>query len=113
MQQTGVVFAVRPRDGGRVRRGVAGCSVLLETDTTRYKCTTNADCTRYPDAVCDAARKQCVARLPPVGFDAGAPDGGGGTGGTGGLTCELAFDNRTRVPLDGPDGGSRPLPETP
>jgi hypothetical protein len=113
MQQTGVVFAVALAIVGVLAGGGAGCSVLLDTDTNPYKCTTSADCTRYPDAVCDTARKQCVARLPPVGFDAGVADGGGGTGGTGGLTCELAFDNRTRVPLDGPDGGLRPLPETP
>jgi hypothetical protein len=112
MQQTGVVFAVALVVLGAFAGSGTGCSVLLETDTNPYKCTTSADCAGHPDAVCDTSRKQCVQRLPPFSPDAGVPDGGG-SGGTSGLTCQLAFDNRTRLPLDGPDGGLRPLPEAP
>jgi hypothetical protein len=90
--------------------GGAACSVLLETDTNPNKCNTDADCAGLPNAVCDNSRRHCVTRLPPLGSDGGAPDGSGGTSG---LTCQVSFDNRTRVPLDGPDGGLRPLPVTP
>ena len=99
--------------------GAAGCSVLLATDTNPHKCTTDLDCVDLPNAACDNAHRRCVVRLPPVRDDGGggAPDGaGGGDDGSsgGGLTCELAFDNRTRILFDGPDGGLRPLPpETP
>ena len=112
MQQTGVFFAVALTILGVFAGGGAGCSVLLETDTNPYKCTTDADCLRYAsNAACDSSRKQCVTRLPPFTPDAGAPDAG--SGGTGGLSCTLSFDNRLRIPLDGPDGGLRPLPEGP
>ena len=112
MQQTGVFFAVALAILGVFAGGGAGCSVLLETDTNPYKCTTDADCLRYAsNAACDNSRMQCVTRLPPFTPDAGTPDGGGG--GSGGLSCTLSFDNRLRVPLDGPDGGLRPLPEGP
>jgi len=116
MQHTGVVSALAITLAivvGGFSGGAAGCSVLLETDTNPYKCTTDADCLRYAsNAACDTARRQCVARLPPSTPDA-AGTGGDGSGGTGGLSCSLSFDNRLRVPLDGPDGGLRPLPEPP
>jgi len=82
---------------------------LLDANADPYKCSTNADCERFPNAVCDSARKQCVPRLPFV--DGGPPDGG--AGGTSGLTCELSFDNAVRIYAPGPDGGLRPLPESP
>jgi hypothetical protein len=91
--------------------GGAGCTLLLDTSanpTTR--CETDGDCARFANAACDDARKQCVPRLPYV--DSGAPDTGAG-GTSGGLTCELAFDNAARINLSGPDGGLRPLPDGP
>ena len=104
MRQTGVVLAVALAILGVVAGGGTACTVLLETDTNPYKCVVDAECTRYEsNAVCDTARKQCVTRLPGPG--AGGADGG--------LTCQLSFDNRSRLPLDGPDGGLRPLPEAP
>jgi hypothetical protein len=110
-QHPGLAFAVAVAILGVFTGGGAGCSVLLDTDTNPYKCTTDADCARYAsNAACDSARKQCVTRLPPFNPDAGVPDGGGGMGG---LSCTLSFDNRLRVPLDGPDGGLRPLPVVP
>lgn len=112
MQYTGMVVAVALAILGVFAGGGAGCSVLLETNTNPYKCTTDADCLRHAsNAACDTSRKLCVARLPPFTPDAGVPDGG--NGGSGGLSCSLSFDNRLRVPLDGPDGGLRPLPEAP
>jgi len=87
--------------------GGAGCSILLDSSANPYKCVTDDDCSRFPDAVCDAIKKVCVPRLPIV--DSGAVDTGG-AGGTSGLTCEVSFDNAARINLTGPDGGLRPLP---
>jgi hypothetical protein len=88
--------------------GTTGCSLVLDTDTNPYQCSTDQDCTRYPDAACDSVRKMCVPRLPPIGSDGGAPPDGPGA-----LTCELSFDNNLRVLGRGPDGGLLPLPEGP
>ena len=85
--------------------GTTGCSVLLDTDMNPYSCSTDQDCTRYPDAACDSVRKMCVPRLPTVSSDGGAPPDGPGA-----LTCELSFDNNLRVLGRGPDGGLLPLP---
>lgn len=96
--------------------GGTGCSLLLDYESNPYKCVIDSDCARYANAVCDSARKVCVPRLPNVIVDAGAnPDAsdGGRDEGPGALTCELAFDNGTRLTLVGPDGGLRPLPEGP
>ena len=90
--------------------GGAGCTLLLDTSSSPNKCETDNDCARFPNAACDDARKQCVPRLPYV--DSGAPDTGAG-GTSGGLTCELTFDNQARINLSGPDGGLRPLPDGP
>jgi hypothetical protein len=49
--------------------------------------------------------------VPDAGAPADASDGG--QEGPGALTCELAFDNESRLTLWGPDGGLRPLPEDP
>lgn len=92
--------------------GDAACSLVLETDTNPYKCSGNADCAHLPNAACDSARRICVPRLPNADPDAGTPPDTG-AGGTGGLTCELTFDNDTRILAPGPDGGLRPLPEGP
>jgi len=92
-----------------VSAGGGGCTLLLDADANPYKCSTSADCNRFPNAVCDDARKQCVPRLPFV--DGGPPEGG--AGGTSGLTCEFSFDNAARIHGPGPDGGLRPLPEGP
>ena len=88
----------------------AGCTLLLDTSSSPYKCETDDDCVRLPNAACDDVKKQCVPRLPFV--DGGAPSDTG-AGGTGGLSCELFFDNRVRINVTGPDGGLRPLPEGP
>lgn len=90
--------------------GGVGCSILLDSSANPYKCVTDDDCARFPNAACDAIKKECVPRLPI--FDAGAVDTGG-AGGTSGLTCELTFDNRARLNSAGPDGGLRPLPTPP
>jgi hypothetical protein len=87
-----------------------GCTLLLDTSASPHKCETDDDCARLPNAACDDARKQCVPRLPFV--DSGAPDTGAG-GTSGGLACELSFDNRVRINASGPDGGLRPLPDEP
>ena len=113
MRQTGVVFAVALAILGVFAGGGTGCTVLLETDTNPYKCMIDADCTRYPAMRCATPRASSAWRACPVPARAGPTGGAGGTGGTGGLTCQLSFDNRSRVPLDGPDGGLRPLPEAP
>ena len=34
--------------------GGAGCSILLDSSANPYKCVTDDDCSRFPDAVCDA-----------------------------------------------------------
>ena len=86
--------------------GGAGCTLLLDTSGNPQKCGNDADCARFPDAVCDSARKLCVPRLP-YGTDAGSPDTGAG----GAPACELAFDTASRINAPGPDGGLRPLPE--
>ena len=92
--------------------GGAGCTLLLDTSTNpTTRCETDGDCARFPNAACDDARKQCVPRLPYV--DSGAPPDTGAGGTSGGLTCELAFDNQAPINLSGPDGGLRPLPEGP
>jgi hypothetical protein len=83
-----------------------GCTLLLETDADPYRCGNDQDCARFPDAACDSVKKQCVPRLPAIGWDAGPPADTGG-----GLACELSFDNSIRIPLSGPDGGLRPLPD--
>jgi hypothetical protein len=89
--------------------GGTGCTLLLDTSGNAYKCSSDSDCTHFPNAVCDSARKQCVPRLPYV--DSGVLDTG--AGGTSGLTCEQSFDNGQRLTMTGPDGGLRPLPEGP
>jgi hypothetical protein len=87
----------------------AGCTLLLDTSANPHKCSTDADCARFPNAACDNARKVCVPKLPYVS-DAGTLEtGAGGTGG--GPACELSFDNNARIGVTGPDGGLRPLPE--
>jgi hypothetical protein len=86
--------------------GGAGCSILLDSSANPYKCQNDDDCGRFPSAVCDDIKKECVPRLPIV--DSGTVDTG--AGGTSGLTCELSFDNQARINLMGPDGGLRPLP---
>jgi hypothetical protein len=87
----------------------AGCTLLLDTTANPHKCTTDDDCTRFPNAACDNARKVCVPKLPYL-VDSGVMDtGAGGTGG--GPACELAFDNAGRLNGVGPDGGLRPLPQ--
>ena len=58
---------------------------------------------RREEAVCAAAALR--------GFRRAARYGRGGT--SGGLTCELAFDNQARINLSGPDGGLRPLLDGP
>ncbi|HXU02215.1 MAG TPA: hypothetical protein VN903_14715 [Polyangia bacterium] len=78
----------------------------LDTGGNPYKCSTTADCDRFPNAVCDDARKMCVPRLPYAGQD-------GGGGGTSGLTCVESFDNSARITGGDPDGGLLPLPEGP
>jgi hypothetical protein len=96
--------------------GGTGCSLLLDYESNPYKCVIDSDCARYANAVCDSARKVCVPRFPQVVTDAGAStdaSDGGRDEGPGALTCELAFDNSTRLTLVGPDGGLRPLPEDP
>jgi hypothetical protein len=95
--------------------GGTGCSLLVDYESNPYRCVIDSDCTRYPNAVCDSARKVCVPRLPGGVIDAGAPADAsdGGQDGPGALTCELAFDNDSRLTLVGPDGGLRPLPEGP
>jgi hypothetical protein len=94
--------------------GAIGCSLMLDTDVNPYRCVIDSDCARYPNAVCDTLRKECVPRLPSQTVDSGAStDTGGGAGDdASALTCELAFDNRSRIP-SGPDGGLLPLPEGP
>jgi hypothetical protein len=94
---------------GLAAGGGLGCTLLLDADANPYKCSTSADCNRFPNAVCDDARKQCVPRLPFL--DGGTLDTG--SGGTSGLTCEVSFDNALRIHGPGPDGGLRPLPEGP
>jgi hypothetical protein len=89
--------------------GGAGCTLLLDTGASPYKCSSDADCARFPNAVCDSARRECVPRLPYA--DGGPPDTG--AGGTSGLTCQMTFDNGTRLHQSGPDGGLVPLPEGP
>ncbi len=91
--------------------GGVGCTLLLDTTSNPYKCETDDDCVRLPNAACDDAKKQCVPRLPFVDAAAGSDTGAGGT--SGGLSCELSFDNRVRINVSGPDGGLRPLPEGP
>jgi len=93
--------------GGVSVGGGAGCTLLLDTSSNPYRCSTDGDCARFPNAVCDNARKECVPRLPYP--DSGMPDSG--AGGTSGLTCEVTFDNGLRLTQVGPDGGLRPLPE--
>jgi hypothetical protein len=85
--------------------GPAGCSLLLDANADPYKCKVDADCARYPNAVCDTSKKECVPRFPNVVTDSGAPE-------TPVAACQLSFDN-SRVKMDGPDGGLRPLPEGP
>jgi hypothetical protein len=87
--------------------GGSGCTLLLDTSGNPYKCGNDNDCARFPNAVCDSARKQCVPRLPYA--DSGVPVDTG-AGGTSGLTCEVTFDNALRLTAVGPDGGLRPLP---
>jgi hypothetical protein len=84
--------------------GGAGCSLLLDASANPYKCQIDSDCAHLPNAVCDSVKKECVPRLPNVVTDAGTDMMGG--------TCQVSFDN-SRVILDGPDGGLRPLPEAP
>ncbi len=95
--------------------GAVGCSLMLDTDVNPYRCVRDADCVRYPNAVCDTVRKECVPRLPSQVVDGGAPmdTGGGGGDDASALTCELTFDNRARIPSGGPDGGLLPLPQEP
>jgi hypothetical protein len=94
-----------------------GCSLLLDYESNPYTCVIDSDCRRYAGAVCDNARKVCVPRLPSGVVDSGTPPADGGDGGRadgpGALTCELSFDNGSRLTLVGPDGGLRPLPEGP
>jgi hypothetical protein len=90
----------------------AACSLILDADANPQRCSKEADCARFPDAVCDNARRVCVPRLPRVMMDAGSQNDAVADGG-GGLTCELSFDNQARIALPGPDGGLRPLPEGP
>jgi hypothetical protein len=89
--------------------GGAGCTLLLDTNgaTPSSKCETDDDCAKFPNAACDDIKKHCVPRLPPVDSGVVAPTG---TGGGSGLTCELSFDNKTRIFQTGLDGGLRPLP---
>jgi len=95
--------------------GGTACTRLLATDIQKYKCNTDADCAGLPDAVCDNAHRECIKRLPfannndaDASTDGGADDGGADASGG---ACELSFDNKTRLPLNGPDGGLRPLEE--
>lgn len=91
-----------------------GCSIVLETET--QNCRTDADCARHPNAVCDNARRLCVARQPYGGapmVDGGGPTADGGEEETGPAMCQLSFDNAARIRQNGPDGGLRPLPEVP
>ena len=91
-----------------------GCSLLLDYESNPYTCVIDSDCQRYTGAVCDNARKVCVPRLPSGVVDSGTPPADGGRDdGPGALTCELSFDNGSRLTLVGPDGGLRPLPEGP
>jgi hypothetical protein len=85
--------------------GGVGCTLLLDTSNNPQKCSTDADCARFPNAACDNARRQCVPKLP-YGSDAGTSETGAGGAGA----CELWFDNSARIAGNGPDGGLRPLP---
>ena len=105
----GVVLLV----SGVFAGGGIGCSLMLDTDANPYRCHNDQDCARYPNAACDSIRKECVPRLPGLGTDSGAQTDAGGGNDAGGLACELSFDNSLRIPLSGPDGGLRPLPEAP
>jgi hypothetical protein len=98
---------------GVVAGGGIGCSLMLDTDVDPYRCRNDQDCSRYPNAACDSIRKECVPRLPGLGGDSGAQTDAGAGNDAGGLACELSFDNSIRIPLTGPDGGLRPLPEMP
>jgi len=92
---------------GLATAGGIGCTLLLDTTSNPQKCNNDADCARFPNAVCDNARKTCVPRQPYV--DSGMPLDTGVDGG--GATCSLSFDNSIRIPVTGPDGGLRPLPD--
>jgi hypothetical protein len=107
MRQLGPAGLVLIALGIAVGGGVVGCTLLLDASADPFKCANDIDCARFPDAVCDSVRRQCVPRLPYA--DGGAPDTG--AGGTSGLTCELTFDNDARLNSRGPDGGLRPLPD--